>query len=85
MILPKEYGMIASLPADSWVLLFEDYNSSLYLSRDQKNRANLDRFADYYKIHKVPFDTERGFDVLKVIQINPAWAHRYGLQGESAA
>jgi hypothetical protein len=85
MILPKEYGMIASLPADSWVLLFEDYNSSLYLRRDQKNRPNLDRFADYYTIHKVPFDTERGFDVLKVIQKNPAWAHRYGLQGESAA
>jgi hypothetical protein len=85
MILPKEYGMISSLPADAWILLFENYNSSLYLRRNQDNRPNLDRFAYYYKINNVPFDTETGFDLVTVIQNNPAWAHRYGLQGESAA
>ncbi len=85
MILPKEYGMISSLPADSWILLFENYNSSLYLRRNQNNRPNLDRFAHYYKINNIPFDTERGFDLVTVVQNNPAWAHRYGLQGESAA
>lgn len=85
MILPKEHWMIDSCPTDSWVLLFENYNSSLYLRRNQDNRSNLHRFARYYKINKVPFDTERGFDVLTVIQNNPEWARRYGLQGGSAA
>jgi hypothetical protein len=85
MILPKEHWMIDRCPTDSWVLLFENYNSSLYLRRNQDNRSNLNRFARYYEINKVPFDTERGFDVLTVIQNNPEWARRYGLQGGSAA
>jgi hypothetical protein len=85
MILPKEHWMIDRCPTDSWVLLFENYNSSLYLKRNQDNRSNLNRFARYYEINKVPFDTERGFDVLTVIQNNPEWARRYGLQGGSAA
>jgi hypothetical protein len=85
MILPKEHGMIDSLPSHSWVLLFENYNSSLYLRRNQNNRPNLDRFAYYYKINKVPFDTETGFDLLKVLQNNPEWARCHNLRGGSAA
>lgn len=80
MILPKEHGMIESCPANSWILVFENYNSSLYLRRDQGNQANLDRFAHYYRLNRVPFETETGFDVLRIIQENPEWARRYHLQ-----
>jgi hypothetical protein len=85
MILPKEHWMIDTCPADSWVLLFENHNSSLYLRRNQVNKSNLNRFAHYYRINKVPFDTERGFDVLTVVQDNPEWARQYGLLGGNAA
>jgi hypothetical protein len=46
---------------------------------------NLNRFAHYYKINQVPFDTERGFDILRVVEDNPDWAREYGLQRGSAA
>jgi hypothetical protein len=85
MILPKEYGMMYTLPNDSWILLFENYNSSLYLRRNQDNRSNLHRFADYYKVNSVPFDIEEGFDVSTAIRNNPEWAHRYGLDGGSTS
>jgi hypothetical protein len=85
MILPKQYGMMDTCSADSWVLLFENYNSSLYLRRDQENRSNLRRFADYYNVNGIPFDLEKGFDIAVAIQNNPQWAHRYGLQGGNAS
>jgi hypothetical protein len=85
MILRKGHGMIDTCPADSWVLLFENHNSSLYLRRNQVNKSNLHRLAHYYRINKVPFDTERGFDVLTVVQDNPEWARQYGLVGGNAA
>ncbi len=85
MILPKECGMMYTLPNDSWILLFENYNSSLYLRRNQDNRSNLYRFADYYKVNSVPFDIEEGFDVSTAIRNNPEWAHRYGLDGGSTS
>jgi hypothetical protein len=85
MILRKGHGMIDTCPADSWVLLFENHNSSLYLRRNQVNKSNLHRLAHYYRINKVPFDTERGFDVLTVVQDNPEWARQYGLLGGNAA
>ncbi|MBW1742198.1 MAG: hypothetical protein JRJ47_02050 [Deltaproteobacteria bacterium] len=83
IMLPKEYGMMNTLPNDSWILLFENYNSSLYLRRNQDNRSNLHRFADYCTVNRVPFDIEEGFDVSTTIRNNPEWAHRYGLHGGS--
>jgi len=85
MMLPKEYGMMDALPNDSWILLFENYNSSLYLRRNQDNRPNLRRFADYYRVNNIPFDMEEGFDVSTVIRNNPEWAHHYGLHGGSTS
>jgi hypothetical protein len=80
MILPKQYGMMHTCPADSWVLLFENFNSSLYLRRNQGNLTNLHRFADYYKINGILFDLEKGFDVSIATQSNPEWALRYGVR-----
>ena len=79
MILPKEHGMLRTLPNNSWILLFENSNSSLYLRRDQANRSNLHRFADYYKAKGIPFDMKKGFDASAAIRNDPGWAHRHGL------
>jgi hypothetical protein len=81
MVLPKESGTLSRLSNTSWVLLFENYNSSLYLRRNQDNRPNLRRFADYYNVNGIPFDTEAGFDIWTVTRENPEWAHRHGLYG----
>jgi len=85
MILPKEHGMIDRCPTEAWILLFENYNSSLYLRRNKTNVSNLNRFAHYYHMNRVPFDTESGFDILRVVEDNPEWAHQYGLQKGNAA
>ena len=85
MILPKKHGMIETPPPNSWILLFENFNASLYLRRNQDNRSNLHRFDHYYKTNDVPFDTERGFDAVTVIQKNPEWSHQHALRGGSAA
>jgi hypothetical protein len=80
MILPKQYGMMSTCSANSWILVFENYNSSLYLRRDQANLSNLHRLADYYKINGIPFDIEKGFDVSLATRSNPQWALRYGMR-----
>jgi hypothetical protein len=84
MILPKQYGMIDRPPSGTYVLLFENYNSSLYLKRNTKNQCNLEQFAEYYKSNQVPFDAEKGFDIFAVIHDNPEWARRYRLEEGSA-
>jgi hypothetical protein len=81
MMLPKECGSLGALPNDSWILLFENHNSSLYLRRNRANETNLHRFSNYYKLKNIPFDMEEGFDVSGAKRNNPEWAHRHGLYG----
>lgn len=79
MMLQKEYGTLGTLPNESWILLFENYNSSLYLRRNKFNTSNLRRFLDYYKLNNIPFDMQKGFDVSRAKRNNPQWARRHGL------
>ena len=85
MMLSKEYGVLNRLSNNSWILLFENYNSSLYLRRNQANGSNLRRFADYYSANGIPFDMKRGFDATAAMKNGPSWARRHGLDGKSTS
>ncbi len=62
-----------------WLLVFRSFRSAVYLRLNARNRANLERVADYYARHGVPFDRARGFDVERAIAEAPEWAHAHGL------
>jgi len=84
MLLPKMRGMLEGCPTPAWMLIFENYNSSLYLRNNHRNRANLYGIKDYYEAHHVPFDLVEGFDMNRVIQENPQWSARFSLIGNGA-
>jgi hypothetical protein len=62
-----------------WVLLFRNLDSAVYLRRNERNAANLERVAGFYERAGVPFDPERGFDVERVIREAPLWAIAHGV------
>ena len=80
MLLPKIHGILERCPAPTWMLIFENYNSSLYLRNNVRNRANLFRIKDYYRAQHVPFDPVKGFDMTRVIQENPGWASELNIE-----
>jgi hypothetical protein len=65
--------------AENWMLVFRSLRSAVYLRRDERNRANLEKISDYYAEQGVPFDPVRGLDVEQVLREAPAWALRHGL------
>lgn len=62
-----------------WLLVFRDLQSAVYLREGERNENNLDRIAAYYQSVGVPFDRERGFDVVRVLEKNPTWAIEHGM------
>jgi hypothetical protein len=62
-----------------WIPIFRTPGSALYLRNDERNRANVDRLAEYYAAQGVPFDRERGFDVSDVVREAPQWAVSHGV------
>lgn len=62
-----------------WLLVFRNLRSAVYLRRNDRNRANLERIEAYYAFAGVPFDRERGFDVERVITRSTEWATDHGL------
>jgi hypothetical protein len=62
-----------------WLLVFRNLRSGIYLRDQPRNRENLERIAAWYEEQQVPFDRERGFDVLSVLRDAPAWAAAHGM------
>jgi len=62
-----------------WMLVFRNLRSAVYLRRDARNAANLDRVAAYYARAGVPFDRDRGFDAERVLLEATPWAIAHGL------
>jgi tetratricopeptide (TPR) repeat protein len=65
--------------APGWIPVFRDLSSAVYLRADERNRANLERLADYYAREEVPFDLRRGFEPARVIREARRWAVLHGL------
>ncbi len=51
---------------EGWVPIFRNLNGAVYLRRNERNRANLERVEAYYAALGVPFDADVGFDVGRV-------------------
>jgi hypothetical protein len=62
-----------------WVPVFRSLASAVYLRRNERNAANLERVRRYYEREGVPFDPQRGFDPAAVIAQSPAWATAHGV------
>jgi hypothetical protein len=62
-----------------WIPVFRNLRSAVYLRTNERNRANLERLADYYAREQVPFDPDRGFDPERVIREARGWAVEHGL------
>jgi hypothetical protein len=65
--------------APGWIPVFRNARSAVYLRTNERNRANLERVADYYARQEVPFDPSRGFDPERVIREARNWAVMHGL------
>ncbi|MBW1687938.1 MAG: hypothetical protein JRS35_23120 [Deltaproteobacteria bacterium] len=62
-----------------WITVFRNLRSAVYLRANERNRANLERVAEYYAREEVPFDPRRGFDPERVIREASRWAMEHGL------
>jgi tetratricopeptide (TPR) repeat protein len=62
-----------------WIPVFRNLESAVYLRRNARNRANLERVADYYARAGVAFDPEHGFDAERVLRESPRWALAHAL------
>lgn len=62
-----------------WIPVFRNVRSGVYLRANERNRANLERTADFYARAGVPFDPEHGFDVERVVREAPGWAIQHAL------
>jgi len=62
-----------------WLLVFRNLRNAIYLRRNPRNAANLERIAAFYERAGVPFDRERGFDPEAVIRKSTPWAIAHGL------
>lgn len=62
-----------------WTLIYRNLRSSLWLRRNARNAANLDRVTEYYRGQGVPFDPQTGLEVARVIRDAPGWATSQGL------
>jgi hypothetical protein len=63
-----------------WLTLFENVNAGLYLRRTPDTRADLHRVKEYFEEHRVPFDSETGFDERHVFNQNRKWADEFGVR-----
>jgi hypothetical protein len=71
---PNTYTTANLERADGWLLVSRSRHHGLYLRADTRNRKNLQRVVDYYAREGVPFDPDRGLDVVDVVRERPDWA-----------
>ncbi len=64
---------------EGWVLAFRNVRSAIYLRKNPRNRGNLEKVESYYRERGIPFDSDRGFEVERVVRANPEWAFRNGV------
>lgn len=76
---PPNYSTIHLEGVPGWIPIFRNLDSSIYLRRNDRNDANLDRIAAYYAAHGVPFDRARGFEPQRVLTRATAWAETRGV------
>lgn len=62
-----------------WVQIFRNLNTSLYLRKNAKNAANLDKVEAYYKASGIPFSRDEGFNPGTVVAQAQAWAVAHGV------
>ncbi len=62
-----------------WIPIFRNLSGAIYLRNNPRNQENLQRIARYYRRQAVPFNSERGFEVDRVIASRPDWAIRQGV------
>lgn len=62
-----------------WIPVFRNLTGAVYLRTNERNRANLDRVADYYADQGIPFDRDRGFDPEQAVREARGWATRHAL------
>jgi hypothetical protein len=67
------------LATHSWVPVFENLNSGVYLRDRPESADNLERCAAYYRAHGIPFSPQAGFDEHAAFLANPGWAKRFGV------
>ena len=65
--------------AEGWIPVFRSARSAVYLRDAPRNAENLRRVARYYEGERVPFDSEQGLEVGRVLARAPHWALRFGL------
>ena len=64
---------------EGWIPIYRNLAGALYLRDLPRNRASLEKIATYYEERDIPFDTQVGFEPLRVISENPRWAILHGL------
>jgi hypothetical protein len=65
--------------ADGWLCVFRNVDSAVYLRRNARNAANLERVAAHYARERVPFDPARGCEPDRVIRDARGWATSHGV------
>ncbi len=68
--------------APGWRLVFRATGHAIYLRANERNRANLQRVAEYYAASGVPFDPERGLDPDRIVREVADWAIDVGVLPE---
>lgn len=63
-----------------WIRIYASRSHAIYLRRNPRNRANLERVVAYYASRGVPFDVRRGLQVGRVLAQAPAWAESQRLR-----
>lgn len=65
--------------ASSWVLVFRNLRSAIWLRKHPRNEENFRHIASYYATRGVPFDASDGFDLERASSEAPQWAFQNGL------
>ena len=64
---------------NSWMLVFRNLRSAVYMRRHSRNAENLARITAYYERAGIPFSETQGLDVSLVLESAPAWAVEHGV------
>lgn len=62
-----------------WILIFRNLTGAVYLRDNSRNRENIERVTSYYRRQGVPFRSEHGFEIERVIFTRPDWAMAHGV------
>jgi hypothetical protein len=62
-----------------WLPIFRNLAGAVYLRNNARNQENLQRVIRYYRRQGVPFDSDRGFEIERIITTRLDWAIQHGL------